>query len=179
MLGLFLFYLALSVILTQSFVHRRANAPKSIAGYFSTKLFAKKKKSAPVGPEFSRVLNVAQVRWQKKIKTVNGYGWVSLIFSIGQMKSCQVPERRPVLCKLLAKEKEREGLAERFDIPELLYFAANVTVCIMLYPLWFPRWLVMGGDVLPARWVDRMPFQSLLRVLSKHILKYSTKFLLR
>jgi hypothetical protein len=67
------------------------------------------------------------------------------------MVSCQVPERRPVLCKLLAKEKEREGLAERFDIPELLYFAANVTVRLMSYPLFLRRWLVMGGDVLPAR----------------------------
>jgi len=56
-------------------------------------------KAAPARPEFSRTLNVGSV-----------------------------PERRPVLCKLLAKPAERAGLAERFDIPELSYFAANVTV---------------------------------------------------
>ena len=33
-----------------------------------------------------------------------------------------------VLCKLLAKEQERVLVAERFDIPELLYFASNVTL---------------------------------------------------
>jgi len=59
----------------------------------------KKKKLAPLTPEFSRILNVASV-----------------------------PDRRSVLCKLLANPSERAGLAERFDLPELSYFAANVTV---------------------------------------------------
>jgi hypothetical protein len=40
----------------------------------------------------------------------------------------QIPERRPVLCKLLAKDNERTALALRFDIPEITYFAANVTI---------------------------------------------------
>ena len=67
----------------------------------TTSLYAAKKakKSHPAVPEFSRVLNVGQI-----------------------------PERRPVLCKLLAKEKERAGLALRFDIPEITYFSANVTI---------------------------------------------------
>jgi hypothetical protein len=47
----------------------------------------------------------------------------SRIVSVGQ-----VPEKRPVLCKLIAKPGERKGLAERFDIPDLTYFAANVTL---------------------------------------------------
>jgi len=40
----------------------------------------------------------------------------------------QIPERRPVLCKLLAKENERSALAIRFDIPKIEYFGANVTI---------------------------------------------------
>lgn len=59
----------------------------------------KKPKAVPVRAEFSRILNVASV-----------------------------PEKRAVLCKLLAKPQERAGLATRFDLPELSYFAANVTV---------------------------------------------------
>ena len=82
---------------------RAAAAPPSTSfrspRSFSPALHAAKKNKGPVGPEFSRVLNVGQI-----------------------------PGRRPVLCKLLAKESERAGLAERFDIPELTYFAANVTV---------------------------------------------------
>lgn len=58
-----------------------------------------KPKPIPLKPEFSRVLNIGSV-----------------------------PEKRPVLCKLLAKPSECAGLAERFDIPELSYFSANVTV---------------------------------------------------
>jgi len=62
-------------------------------------MMAKKKSSPPPStPEFSRCLNVAQV------------------------------SQRPVLCKLLAKEGERAALAERFDVPEISYFAANVTI---------------------------------------------------
>ena len=56
-------------------------------------------KVVPLRPEFSRIINVGAV-----------------------------PEKRPVLCKLLAKPAEREGLALRFDLPELSHFAANVTV---------------------------------------------------
>lgn len=37
-------------------------------------------------------------------------------------------EKRPVLCKLVAKENERKALCNRFDLPNLAYFAANVTV---------------------------------------------------
>lgn len=59
----------------------------------------KKPKPAPARAEFSRVINVASV-----------------------------PDKRAVLCKLLAKPAERAGLALRFDLPELSYFAANVTV---------------------------------------------------
>ena len=50
--------------------------------------------------------------------------WISIPLCLHN----KVPVRRPVLCKLLAKENERAGLAARFDIPELIYFAANVTV---------------------------------------------------
>lgn len=57
------------------------------------------KNAGPITPEFSRILNVGQI-----------------------------PEKRPVLCKLLATEKERRGVAERFDIPDLLYFASNITL---------------------------------------------------
>lgn len=58
-----------------------------------------KKKQAPIVPEFSRIINIDQI-----------------------------PKLKPVLCRLLAKEEERKNLAERFDIPFLLYFAANVTL---------------------------------------------------
>ena len=58
----------------------------------------KKNKKAAMTPEFSRVLNVNQV-----------------------------PDSRPVLCRLVAKEKERIGLQERFDLPTIAYFSANVT----------------------------------------------------
>lgn len=40
----------------------------------------------------------------------------------------QVPQRRSVLCRIVAKEKECQGLAKRFDISELSYFGANVTL---------------------------------------------------
>lgn len=59
----------------------------------------KKPKPAPARAEFSRIINVASI-----------------------------PDKRAVLCKLLAKPAERAGLALRFDLPELSYFAANVTV---------------------------------------------------
>lgn len=65
----------------------------------------------------------------------------------------KIPGRRPVLCKLLAKEKERIGLAERFDIPELTYFAANVTVSrqdpgtIMVKGTLEAH--MKGGDIMP------------------------------
>lgn len=40
----------------------------------------------------------------------------------------KLPAQRPVLCKLLAKESERAALCERFELPELAYFSANVTL---------------------------------------------------
>ena len=58
----------------------------------------KKRKPIPLVPEFSRVLNTGQI-----------------------------PRDRPIMCRLLARDKEREGLAERFDMPEITYFSANVT----------------------------------------------------
>lgn len=71
---------------------------RSYRSYF-TKLYAKKSnKSAPV-IEFSRSLSAAQVTM-----------------------------KRPVLCKIVAKEGERAGLATRFDVFEISYFAANVTI---------------------------------------------------
>lgn len=57
------------------------------------------------------------------------------------------------MCKLLAKDKERIGLAERFDIPELTYFAANVTVArqdpgtIVVKGTIEAR--MKGGDIMP------------------------------
>ena len=69
---------------------------------FCSSLSMKKEKSnigLPIAPEFSRIINVAQI-----------------------------PARKPVLCRLLAKEEERAGLAKRFDIHKLEYFAANVTI---------------------------------------------------
>jgi len=59
----------------------------------------KKVKFSPPLPEFSRLVNIGQI-----------------------------PPNRPVLCKILAKEKERNGLEKRFDIFKLEYFAANVTI---------------------------------------------------
>lgn len=44
------------------------------------------------------------------------------------LSAAQVTERRPVLCKIIAKESERDGLAERFDVFKIEYLAANVTV---------------------------------------------------
>lgn len=60
-------------------------------------LHAKKKKEIPKTPEFSRIVNVAQIG-----------------------------SKRKVLCKLLAKENERQLLAERYEIQGLSYFAGTV-----------------------------------------------------
>ena len=86
-------------------------------------------------PEFSRVLNVGQVAMQKEgnhpLKALHIHPYHSVpppYFPLCLNCTSQVPGRRPVLCKLLAKDHERVGLAARFDIPELIYFAANVTV---------------------------------------------------
>jgi hypothetical protein len=68
----------------------------------STGLFSKAKKEkvlVPSSPEFSRIINAAQI-----------------------------PQKRPVLCKLLANENERRKLAQRFDMSEITYFAVNMTV---------------------------------------------------
>ena len=58
------------------------------------------KKILPPPTEFSRIVNVGQVP----------------------------PNGRPVLCRIIAKEKERLGLSKRFDIDELTFFSANVTL---------------------------------------------------
>jgi hypothetical protein len=65
----------------------------------SSLLWAEKKKSLAPPNEFSRVIQAGQVT-----------------------------ERRPVLCKIVAKEPERKGLAVRFDIYEIVHLAANITV---------------------------------------------------
>lgn len=69
----------------------------------STAAFAKSKKKAakvvPVNPEFSRKVNVGKV-----------------------------PFNRPVLCRVIAKEAERQGLCTRFDVFDLQYFGANITL---------------------------------------------------
>ena len=92
------------IVITDTFILSKT---KSIVHYnkFNDKnlhvLNAKKKKKRkpiPLVPEFSRVLNTGQI-----------------------------PRDRPVMCRLLARDKEREGLAERFDMPEITYFSANVT----------------------------------------------------
>ena len=59
----------------------------------------KKVRMALPKPEFSRVLNIASI-----------------------------PERKSALCRLVANPRECLALAERFEIPEVLSFAANVTV---------------------------------------------------
>lgn len=60
---------------------------------------ARKSNIDAVGPEFSRVINVAQISPLK-----------------------------PISCRLLARPEERAGLSLRFDVPELAYFASNVTL---------------------------------------------------
>jgi len=50
-------------------------------------------------PEFSRIINIQQI-----------------------------PQLKPVLCRLLANDRERSQLSIRLDIPILLYFASNVTL---------------------------------------------------
>ena len=57
------------------------------------------KKITPIRPEFSRLVNAAQV-----------------------------PAKRSVLCRIVAKENECKGLAKRFDISNITYFGANVTL---------------------------------------------------
>ena len=57
------------------------------------------KKIFPPRPEFSRLVNANQV-----------------------------PQRRSVLCRIVAKEKECQGLAIRYDIYNITYFGANVTL---------------------------------------------------
>ena len=44
------------------------------------------------------------------------------------VNSAQVTERRPVLCKIIAKEHERVALAERLDVYRIPYLAANITI---------------------------------------------------
>ena len=58
-----------------------------------------KKSIPPPGIEFSRIVN-----------------------------SAQITERRPVLCKVVAKDHERVALAERLDVYQIPYLAANITI---------------------------------------------------
>ena len=44
------------------------------------------------------------------------------------VNAAQVTGRRPVLCKIIAKEKEQAALAERLDVYQIPYLAANITV---------------------------------------------------
>ena len=71
--------------------------------YTLTTMFAKapkkKQQNVVVTPEFSRIVNVGSL-----------------------------PSRRAVLCKLLAKDSERRGLALRFKLYQIPYFSANVTL---------------------------------------------------
>ena len=53
----------------------------------------------PVRPEFSRIINAGQIQ-----------------------------SRKPVICKILAKQRELELLAVRLEVPGLSYFAANITL---------------------------------------------------
>ena len=39
-----------------------------------------------------------------------------------------IPERKSVLCRLVANSKECKDLAERFEVPEIVKFASNITV---------------------------------------------------
>ena len=82
-----------------------------------------KKSNEIIKTEFSRLLNVAQV-----------------------------PQMRPVLCRLLAKPEERLGLSKRFDIPELTYFASNVTV----------RWQDSASLLVTGRFEARLKSGELL-----------------
>lgn len=66
---------------------------------YQTAIAAKNSHKDIAGPEFSRIINVAQISPQK-----------------------------PTSCRLLAKPDERSGLAKRFDVPDLAYFASNVTL---------------------------------------------------
>lgn len=59
----------------------------------------KKVRMAPPSPEFSRIMNIASI-----------------------------PQQKAVLCRLVANPKECDSLAERFEIPEIVSFASNVTV---------------------------------------------------
>lgn len=66
---------------------------------YCTAVEAVKSSAGPSAPEFSRPLNVAQI-----------------------------PKKKPVLCRLRANEEERVDLALRFELQELSYLAANVTL---------------------------------------------------
>lgn len=40
----------------------------------------------------------------------------------------QIPRKQSILCKLMVKDHEKVSLAKRFDVPEILFFAANLTL---------------------------------------------------
>jgi hypothetical protein len=101
-------------------------------------LYAKtsKKENKPIiGLEFSRVINVAQI-----------------------------PQSKPVLCRLLAKEAERVGLCARFDIPSLPYFAANVTLSVREHSVFVVGSIeahIKSGELMEVE-VIRADFDTLL-----------------
>ena len=66
---------------------------------FELQLSKTKKGPTIIIPEFSRIINIQQI-----------------------------PKLKPVLCRLLANNEERQKLSMRLDIPVLLYFASNVTL---------------------------------------------------
>jgi hypothetical protein len=43
----------------------------------------------------------------------------------------QIPKRRSVVCRLVATEEERQGIARMIDFPTIPYFAANVTLSMV------------------------------------------------
>lgn len=92
----------LSVLLLTKLSHQfiTKRIPSTIFGKRNDlSLPAKKQTKVQSSPEFSRILNAGKI-----------------------------PARRPVLCKILAKDFELDGLTKRLDTFRLEYFAANVTI---------------------------------------------------
>lgn len=102
----YFYILSYGFLLPSTFVINMESSKTSrfLSRYFelhgkSKKGSKKTKLSGPITAEFSRVVNVDQI-----------------------------PPKRPVLCRIIAKENERIGLAQRFDIEEITYFGANITL---------------------------------------------------
>eukprot|EP01041_Mallomonas_annulata_P014632 gene14632-31136_t len=86
-------------MLTNSYSHFNSNI-LNLKSRLDLSLNAKKQSNViQSSPEFSRILNIANI-----------------------------PARRPVLCKILAKDTELQALARRLDTYSVQYLAANVTV---------------------------------------------------